>query len=69
MRILSLILIACLINSPTEADTDDQRETLRDAIYILEEMLNSPDYDIPSDLLSKAKAIIIFPIPMEANLF
>ena len=61
MRSLPLIIIIFLMASPVGADTESQREILRDAVFILEEILNSPDYNIPSNLLSKAEAVVIFP--------
>ena len=56
-----LTLLTFLVLFSGSAFCQDPEETLRDAKYVLEEMLDSPDYDIPSDLLSKAKAIVIFP--------
>ena len=39
----------------------DQRKLLRTGQLVLEEMQNSPDHNIPAGLISRAKAVIVFP--------
>jgi SH3 domain-containing YSC84-like protein 1 len=63
MKILSSFLVlACLFTTNAyAADETSQQELLKDAELVVEEIRNAPDLDIPSDLMSKAKAVIIFP--------
>jgi len=42
---------------------------LRTAQLVLEEIRNSPDHKIPAKLISKAKAIIVFPTMVKAGFF
>ena len=50
-------------------DGAKQRKLLRTGQLILEEIQSSPDQNIPTGLISKAKAIIIFPTMVKAGFF
>ncbi len=50
-------------------DGAKQRKLLRTAQWVLEEIQNSPDQKIPFALISRAKAIIIFPTMVKAGFF
>lgn len=73
MKSLSLSIIFTLIFSSTvwaqSPDGADQRKLLRTGQLVLEEMQNSPDQNIPAGLISKAKAIIVFPTMVKAGFF
>lgn len=66
MRYLVLI-IALLFPYNAAADQSPQQKLLKNAIYVLEEILSTPDMEIPSGLISKAKAIIIFPTMLKVG--
>jgi SH3 domain-containing YSC84-like protein 1 len=51
------------------ADGNKQRKILRTSQLILEEIQKSPDQQIPMNLISKAKAIIVFPTMLKAGFF
>jgi len=68
MKILSSFLVlAFLLASTTYAadettqDETSQQELLKDARSVVEEIMSTPDQGIPSGLMSRAQAVIIFP--------
>ena len=64
MKQISLSIILILLVSQgvwAEGDGDKQRKILRTSQMVLKEIQKSPDQNIPMNLISKAKAIIIFP--------
>jgi lipid-binding SYLF domain-containing protein len=63
MKILSpLLLMAFLLaTNAYAADETSQQELLSDAKSVVEEIMSTPDQGIPSDLISRAQAVIIFP--------
>ena len=68
MKSLSLSLLCCLLFASTvHADSADQRKILIEAVQVLEEIQKSPDQGIPETLVSKAKAIIVFPTLVKAG--
>ena len=73
MKRLALSLILTLVFSSTiwaqSPDGAKQRKVLRTAQLVLEEIQNSPDHEIPGGLISKAKAIIVFPTMVKAGFF
>ena len=70
MRIISFgILFTLFLVSGTWADGSKQRKILRTSQLILEEIQKSPDQQIPMNLISKAKAIIVFPTMLKAAFF
>jgi SH3 domain-containing YSC84-like protein 1 len=70
MRIISfgIIFILFLVGGAW-ADVSKQRKILRTSQLILEEIQNSPDQQIPMSLISKAKAIVVFPTMLKAGFF
>ena len=73
MKSLSLSIVLSLFFTTTlwaqDADGAKQRKLLRTAQWVLEEIQNSPDHRIPAGLISKAKAIIVFPTMVKAGFF
>ncbi|MBT3922254.1 MAG: lipid-binding SYLF domain-containing protein [Nitrospina sp.] len=73
MRSLSLSLTFLLLFTSTtwsqDLDGAQQRKLLRTGQLVLEEIQNSPDHKIPGNLISKAKAIIVFPTMVKAGFF
>ena len=73
MKSLSLSLVMTLFLSSTlwaqGPDGADQRKLLRTGQLVLEEIQNSPDRKIPTVLISRAKAIIVFPTMVKAGFF
>jgi SH3 domain-containing YSC84-like protein 1 len=73
MKNLSLsILLILFYTSIAWAQGPDgakQRKLLRTGQLVLEEIQNSPDSKIPGKLISKAKAIIVFPTMVKAGFF
>lgn len=68
MKSVSLGLLCFLLFASTvNADNADQREVLVEAVQVLEEIQSSPDQNIPESLISKAKAIIVFPTMIKAG--
>lgn len=51
------------------ADGSKERKILRTSQLVLEEIQKSPDQRIPMNLISKAKAIIVFPTMLKAGFF
>ena len=70
MRIISFgIIFTLFLVSGVWADDSKQRKILRTSQLILEEIQKSPDQQIPMNLISKAKAIIVFPTMLKAGFF
>jgi len=72
MKLFSLcIILLLLVSSGAWADGDGskQRKILRTSQMVLDEIQKSPDQNIPMTLISKAKAIIIFPTMFKAGFF
>jgi len=65
----SSIILILLVSSATwaQGDGNKQRKVLRTSQMILDEIQNSPDQKIPMNLISKAKAIIVFPTMLKAG--
>ena len=71
MKTLSsfLVLAFFLTSSVYAADETSQQELLKDAKLVVEEIMSTPDLGIPSDLMSKAQAVIIFPSMLKGGFF
>jgi SH3 domain-containing YSC84-like protein 1 len=70
MKIISFgIIFTLFLVSGARADVSKQRKILRTSQLILEEIQKSPDQQIPMNLISKAKAIIVFPTMLKAGFF
>jgi SH3 domain-containing YSC84-like protein 1 len=63
------ILFTLFLVSGVWADGSKQRKILLTSQLILEEIQKSPDQQIPMNLISKAKAIIVFPTMLKAGFF
>jgi len=63
MKILSsfLVLAFLLSSNAYAAEETSQQELLKDAKLVVEEIMSSPDLGIPSGLMSRAQAVIVFP--------
>ncbi len=62
MKIMKIVLIGIfLVTSSASAKTTDEQKLLRKAGYVLQEVLESPDIEIPEALIRRAKAVIVFP--------
>lgn len=57
---LSLAFIILLTTS-AQADQAKRRDLVKNAVLVMEEIMDAPDGGMPQALISKAKAIIIFP--------
>jgi SH3 domain-containing YSC84-like protein 1 len=70
MKLISFgIIFTLFLVSGAWADGNKQRKILRASQLILEEIQKSPDQQIPMNLISKAKAIIVFPTMLKAGFF
>lgn len=71
MKILSsfLVLAFLFISNTYAADETSQQELLKDAKSVVEEIMSTPDLEIPSGLMSKAQAVIIFPAMLKGGFF
>ena len=72
MKLFSFSIILVLFISGAawaEEGGSKQRKILRTSQMILEEIQKSPDQKIPMNLISKAKAIIVFPTMLKAGFF
>ncbi len=67
--VLSIVLSVLLTSTcwAEELRGTDQRKLLRMGQFVLEEIQDSPDYKIPKRLISRAKAVIIFPTMVKAG--
>lgn len=62
MKIMHLTLLGIfLLTSSATAKTTDEQQLLRKAGFVLSEVLESPDIEIPEALIKRAKAVIVFP--------
>ena len=70
MKLISFgIVFILFLVSGAWADVSKQRKILRTSQLVLEEIQKSPDQQIPMNLISKAKAIIVFPTMLKAGFF
>ena len=70
MKLISFgIIFTLFLVSGALADGSKQRKILRTSQLVLEEIQKSPDQQIPMNLISKAKAIIVFPTMLKAGFF
>ena len=70
MKLISFgIVFTLFLVSGAWADGSKQRKILRTSQLVLEEIQKSPDQQIPMNLVSKAKAIIVFPTMLKAGFF
>lgn len=71
MKILSFFLVLAFFwtSNVYAADETSQQELLKDARTVVEEILSAPDLGIPSGLMSRAQAIIVFPSMLKGGFF
>ena len=70
MKLISFgIVFTLFLVSGAWADVSKQRKILRTSQLVLEEIQKSPDQQLPMNLVSKAKAIIVFPTMLKAGFF
>jgi lipid-binding SYLF domain-containing protein len=68
MKTLALSMLCFfLFTSTAFGDSADQRELLIESIQVLEEVQRSPDKQIPASLISRARAIIVFPTMLKGG--
>ena len=60
-----LVGIFALIPTPLVGDTHSEQDRLQNAGKVMKEVLNIPD-DIPTDLLSKARCVVVMPSVLKA---
>ncbi len=65
-KIVLIILLLSFCSISVQANEDND-QTLRDSLSVIDEIMNSPDQEIPSELISQAKAILIFPTLIKAG--
>ncbi len=65
---LSLILVF-LLTANVQADQADRRDLVKNAAYVMDEIMDSPYGGIPQTLIANAKAIIIFPTMLKGGFF
>ena len=71
--IVSILTLLLVLTGTAHASTGDpispQRQILEDASFVLEEIINAPDEGIPSNLISKARAMVIIPTMVKGGFF
>ena len=60
-KIVLALLFISFFPINTQANNYNEQKTLKDSLAVIDEIMNSPDQEIPSELISQAKAILIFP--------
>ena len=63
------ILLLSFVATNAQAVEDERQKLLSDSVSVVEEIMNSPDQEIPATLISQAKAILIFPTMVKAGFF
>jgi len=66
-KIVFIIFLFLFCSASVQAEENDTQKLLRDSVSVMEEIMNSPDQEIPSDLISQARAILIFPTLIKAG--
>ena len=71
MKILSSFLVLAFLftSNAYAADETSQQELLKDARFVVEEIMSTPDLEIPSGLMARAQAVIIFPRMLKGGFF
>ena len=68
-KIILIALLLTFLFTNAQAKEDAQQKVLGDSVSVIEEIMNSPDQEIPTKLISQAKAILIFPTMIKAGFF
>ena len=66
-KTILFILFLSLFFANVQAEEDKQQKLLNDSVSVVEEIMNSPDQEIPTTLIAQAKAILIFPTMVKAG--
>jgi lipid-binding SYLF domain-containing protein len=66
-KIILAVLFISFFPINTQANDYNEQKTLKDSLSVIDEIMNSPDQEIPSELISQAKAILIFPTLIKAG--
>ena len=66
-KIVLALLFISFFPINTQANDYNEQKTLKDSLAVIDEIMNSPDQEIPSELISQAKAILIFPTLIKAG--
>ncbi|SVD26651.1 uncharacterized protein METZ01_LOCUS379505, partial [marine metagenome] len=61
------ILLLSFFSTNVQAEEDERQKLLGDSVSVVEEIMNSPDQEIPTTLIAQAKAILIFPTMVKAG--
>ena len=63
MKIFSSLLVLAFLftTNAYAADETSQQKLLKNARVVVEEIMSAPDLGIPSGLMSRAQAVIVFP--------
>jgi lipid-binding SYLF domain-containing protein len=72
MKILSsffLVLALFCTSNAYAADETSQQVLLKDAKIVMEEIMSAPDLGVPSGILSRAQAVIVFPGMLKGGFF
>ncbi len=67
MKKMILIILLLSFCSTIALAKEDNDQTLKDSLAVIDEIMNSPDREIPSELISQAKAVLIFPTLVKAG--
>ena len=66
-KIVLALLFISFFPINTQANNYNEQKTLKDSLSVIDEIMNSPDQEIPRELISQAKAILIFPTLIKAG--
>ena len=66
-KIVLALLFISFFPINTQANSYNEQKTLKDSLSVIDEIMNSPDQEIPRELISQAKAILIFPTLIKAG--
>lgn len=66
-KMILFILFLSFFSANAQAEEDARQKLLSDSVSVVEEIMNSPDQEIPTNLISQAKAILIFPTMIKAG--
>ncbi|MGP0630269.1 lipid-binding SYLF domain-containing protein [Nitrospina sp. 32_T5] len=65
----AIVTLSGLLVTGAQAGLSAQQQILQDTQFVLEEIISAPDEGIPSNLMAKAKAIVIMPTMVKGGFF
>ena len=68
-KTILIVLLFSFFLTNAVAEEDERQKLLGDSVSVVEEIMSSPDQEIPTNLISQAKAILIFPTMIKAGFF